>query len=303
MGDVAWKKTSNGVPVLSCIPEIHLKALEVLGAPRKEAVLQVCLPEVLQAGERCPKGDDACAHRRQSAGHPGPSPAFLAVVEQLVQQHQVELTLAKTQSRKMKSFDLPAANTQDMERLVSCSSNAYGSYGRKSEAPGVMCERNHDLKELNASLLLEAFDEKALIEEEQEERKKEWRTDSTDLIHRFLRPWKRSTPPRRAFVFYTSLFHLKNDGRPGDRLSYAKTNASFATFDWDEMEKETWFTRCQIFLQSTRYEFLIAAAARLAMRSVPKISQGLLPPAVQGFGVRNHLLAGNTWIQGVSVDG
>lgn len=22
----------------------------------------------------------------------------------------------------------------------------------------------------------------------------------------------------------------------------------FATFDWDEMEKETWFTRCQIFL-------------------------------------------------------
>ncbi|CAK9049750.1 unnamed protein product, partial [Durusdinium trenchii] len=181
------------------------------------------------------------AHRRQSAGHPGPSPAFLAVVEQLVQQHQVELTLAKTQSRKMKSFDLPAANTQDMERLVSCSSNAYGSYGRKSEgsqhslksgsqgslpkgmlqrsgtvAAKVMCERNHDLKELNASLLLEAFDEKALIEEEQEERKK-------------------------------------------DRLSYAKTNASFATFDWDEMEKETWFTRCQIFLQSTRYEFLIAA--------------------------------------------
>lgn len=64
-------------------------------------------------------------------------------------------------------------------------------------------------------MLLEAFDEKALIEEEQEERKKEWRTDSTDLIHRFLRPWKRSTPPRRAFVFYTSLFHLKNDGRPG----------------------------------------------------------------------------------------
>ncbi|CAK9053695.1 unnamed protein product [Durusdinium trenchii] len=97
----------------------------------------------------------------------GVSSDFMGLVEKLVHQHQTEMAMCG----KKKSFDIPPVTTE-WERLCSAGSR----FSKRSQEPGqafspaavLMRERKHDLKELDASKLLEAFDEHALQEVSEE---------------------------------------------------------------------------------------------------------------------------------------
>eukprot|EP00913_Durusdinium_trenchii_P025072 g23535.t1 len=104
-----------------------------------------------------------CGQERGLGPREGVSSDFMGLVEKLVHQHQTEMAMCG----KKKSFDIPPVTTE-WERLCSAGSR----FSKRSQERGeafspaavLMRERKHDLKELDASKLLEAFDEHALQE-------------------------------------------------------------------------------------------------------------------------------------------
>ncbi|CAL1141585.1 unnamed protein product [Cladocopium goreaui] len=194
----------------------------------------------------------------------GISPAFLSLVDQLVHQHKIEVATSTHRTHLVKSFELPSAATTDMDRLVSSASESPSGKPRHSVSTDeesktssrmsngakgtsqslkpqhhlqrsptvarVMCHHHGDLKEMNASKILDAFDMQKLLEKDD--------TDALDIYQ----------DPRTSKKLH---------------LAPSKTNASFQTFDWDEMEDESCLTKLQVFMQSTRYEFTISIVLAL----------------------------------------
>eukprot|EP00435_Cladocopium_sp_Y103_P058718 s828_g20.t1 len=220
---------------------------------------------------------DGAKRRLTSNGRAGISPAFLSLVDQLVHQHKMEL--ATSTHRRLKSFELPSpaqgrtskqpwpghgqiglkrlrmsfgesAAEREVQRGTDWrqeSASSRTSNGAKGASPvsaslkpqhylqrsptvaRVMCHHHGDLKEMNASKLLDAFDMQKLLEK-----------DDGDPLE-----------------VYQDRASKMSQMRP------MKTEATFQTFDWDEMEKESCLTKLQVFLQSTRYEITISVVLAL----------------------------------------
>ncbi|CAK9053878.1 unnamed protein product [Durusdinium trenchii] len=214
-----------------------------------------------------------------SPSHPGllglkhPSSSFLGLVDQLVQKHQEELASAcgKPASRNNRSTGRRSAGSVDSTLSQTWSDRGHVEETTSPHFPRMTTpntptaanfllrrdrEKKTRLSNVNASTLADAFDEKTL----------KTLTDKSDSFGVGLSP---------------ALHNDKNG-----------CSSSFAEWIHDRDEQKSCWERCQDFLQSTRYELIIAfvlavnvfcMALEMELRGVhvAGVDLGLYPSVVQ----------------------
>ncbi|CAJ1393568.1 unnamed protein product [Effrenium voratum] len=162
----------------------------------------------------------------------GTSPAFQLLVDQLVQQHISELNMAGAVSSV--NLSLP---TEMMPRQVSDARSARSAFSEKSGFSEASSDKERKANKLNRSGTI---------------------TQNVMCAHHKLMHEVNASEILGAFD-ESKLKERQEEEQELHRLSRTMTGGSaFQDFAWSEMEEKSIVERCQVFLQSTKYEFLIA---------------------------------------------